>query len=115
MARRTLLFFLVCLPVRAALAWLAWKLGAEGAKRWQFYALGVVALLMAAGMAARGYQRDQGLVENKGFAGGAVYWNSYVHAAIYAAFGASFLLGVRHAWVLLVVDIAVGLGYFAAR
>ena len=64
---------------------------------------------MGAGFVFRAYQRDQGTIENKGAAGGTVYWSGYLHGTIFLLFSLFFLAGVKYAWFFLTADIFLGL------
>lgn len=64
---------------------------------------------MGAGFVYRGYQADQGTIEDKGFAGGPVYWNRYIHGTIYLVFSMFFLAGAKYAWFILSADVFLGL------
>jgi len=103
------LLFSVCLATRLALAWAAYK----------YYAylpyMGALALLPAAGFLliyAGGLRRTGAEVF-----GGRIWWNDLrpVHGLLYAAFAVLALARVRHAWVLLLADVAIGAAAFAAH
>lgn len=97
---RKLVFFLVCIPVRSALAWLVWY-------NKSIY-LSILIGLMGLGMIIRAIMRDSGKVPMKGFGGGDVYWNSYVHGILYISCAFLHYRGWKFAWSLLVADVLFG-------
>jgi hypothetical protein len=107
--KRLLLFFLGCFPVRLLLAYAAWKVCQDPGYVQAQYVLAGITAVFGFGMIYRGYQRDSGKVENQGFAGGEVYWNSYLHGFLYILFAFMLLSNFRQAWFILVVDVFIGL------
>lgn len=101
---RSLLFWTVCLGARTALAYLGFRFGGTLWFR-------AVALLIGLGLLGNALARSLGLKENKGFAGGEVYWNSAVHGLLYLVFVALASYEFPHAWVALAADVLVGIGY----
>ena len=100
MMKRPILFLLVCVPLRLALAYAAFVRVHP--------ALWVVTAAMGLGMMIRQYQRDTGRVPDTGFNGGPVYWNSYMHGSVYIAFSVLYALEVPWAWTLLLADVMGG-------
>mgnify|MGYP007022347254 CR=1 FL=1 len=110
--RRILMFILLCVPIRGFLAWCAWKLGREESDedKWKKYPLAVFTTVAGIGMITTGFLRSSGKREDKGFAGGEVYWNSYLHGSLYLLFTLLFLMDFKHAYAVLIVDVVIGLG-----
>lgn len=99
---RKLMFFIGCIPLRFFLVWLA----SYTASPWFSLVIGI----MGVGMIIRAILRDTGKVPMKGFGGGDVYWNSYVHGVLYLLFAALHYRHVRYAWTVLLFDVLIGLG-----
>lgn len=99
---RQLVFLLVCIPLRLGLAWFAWYSSSP--------IFSLLIGLAGIGMIVRAALRDSGKVPMKGFAGGEVYWNSYVHGFLYILFALLHYRHFKYAWIVLVLDVVVGLG-----
>lgn len=98
--------FVVCVAVRAAFAYVA-TIDNDDLR----VAMGVFAIAGAFGFLERACKYSD---RQKGLFNQDVWWNNmrYVHAAMYALFGA-MVLGVgrrpQWAWVVLVVDVCIGI------
>lgn len=97
-AGRTALFWLMCIPTRATIAFLAYHVSPNPPVRNVFAVLAIVA---ATGLLVN-FCRDKRV----GFSGGVVWWNwaRPVHAAVFAAYALLTFLGVAEAWYALLAD-----------
>nr|BDC17028.1 hypothetical protein [Sicyoidochytrium minutum DNA virus] len=107
---RIILFLLVCIPVRIGLAVAAgyWayldKEGDPNANTWRWV---LTALGFAIGIGfLYNYLRKNH--HGVGFFGGPRYWHSEIHGALYLAFAILVLLRIRIAFVVLIIDIFIG-------
>lgn len=102
---RILLVFLVCLPVRAALAVFAKWLGDNHPRG--LYILGTIMLVFAIRMLVANLQAKEGDV---GLFGGPVWWNTLrlVHAFLFAVFFFMSMAQSRDAWVALAASVTIG-------
>jgi len=104
--KRLIVFCLFCIPVRIALIWAAFN--APFLSNLERFLLVTFTALVGAGLVVSGALRVFGLERPVGFAGGEVYWSSFAHGAAYLVFVVLFVLNVRWAWAILLVDLAGG-------
>jgi hypothetical protein len=102
----------VCIPLRLALVALSYWYGLEGARGPTQAALGAA---IALGFAANQLLRATGARPQTGFGGGAVYWHSWAHALLFAAFAAAAAQRLPWAWALLLLDVLYGLATVLAH
>ena len=98
--QRILVFFLVCIPVRATLALLAKRASPEVLRLF-----GYLALLSGLRFAYQFYHRSGGV----GVFGGSRWWDKYalVHGFMYLAFAFAALNGSDRAWVFALADVVL--------
>ena len=100
--------FFVCVLARIGLAVLVYyNTDTEYSKY-----LAVLLFVMALGFLTRAIMRDTGVVPDKGFTGGDVYWNSYVHSLIYATAAVSLYANYQYTFMILVFDLVYGIIVF---
>lgn len=102
--KRKLLFFLVCIPVRLALAFASYKYSTSYPRLSAF-----LGLLVAIGFARQHFAGD-----NKGGFGGEVTWNRLVHASFFLAFAVSSIMK-GPSYAILLANVAYGLFTHASR
>lgn len=106
---RLLRFGLLCVPARLAFvvaSYYAVKYAGTHRRVLVFFASSVVAI--GVGLILMAALRSLGVRDKKGFAGGDVYWNSYVHGAIWVTAGCALFFERKWAWALLLVDLVYG-------
>lgn len=101
MQKRQLIGYLVCLPTRTGLAYLAYKYG----KTHRMIVSGV-ALLIAIGFMISQYNRTNN--PGVGAFGSERYWNNYIHAFLYFIFACLCFFGYENAAAILLLDVLVG-------
>ena len=106
---RLLRFFLLCIPVRLAIVVAAFFLGKKKKQAWYTMLVGLAVLAIGIGLCVFQYLRDTGKREKVGFAGGEVYWNSYVHGSIWIVAALLIFLAPKYAWIPLLIDVILGL------
>ena len=99
---RLILFFTLCIGVRGGLVYLAWKYA--GATWFR-----ILTLLIGLGLIGNGLMRTMGIRKEKGFSGGEVYWNSYIHGFLYLLFTLAAYYEMKNAWVFLLMDLFLGI------
>ena len=106
---RTRAFLLACLPLRACLAYAAWRLPPAG--------LRVYALLLLAVGAAFAYLYFAGARLAAPEGGGITWWAPYrlMHAALYLTAAAYAAQGSSVAALPLAIDVALGLALWLAK
>lgn len=109
--KRLLKFVFFCAPTRLAFAVASYFLGkkAEDKQVWYTYIFGVSLFAIGIGLCYFQFLRDTGRREKVGFAGGEVYWNSYVHGAVWIIAGIVFFVKPKFAWTVLTADLLLGL------
>ena len=106
MASPPLAFFLVCVPLRLAVAALAYYLSKKEGYPWPKLLFSAITLGISIGMIVTQYKRNQG--EKMWFAKD-VYWNLYAHGLFYLLFTALFLANFKYAWAVLLLDVVYGI------
>lgn len=114
---RFALFLLVCIPLRAAIAFTAYYLANMPVRHPRIdIAMTTVTAVIGVGFLVRRHQRNTGAIADAGTLGEPAYWNGYAHGALFLVFAAVFGVGGdqlrRHAWTLLAADVLLGLGEF---
>ena len=104
-ATRLLLVTCVCLPLRAFLVWLSFRVGVDGRAGVIQGALGAA---VALGFARNELLQRRGETAPAGFFGGRVYWHRWAHALLYAGFAAAAFAGHPRAWAFLAADVLLG-------
>ena len=109
---RFLKFLLMCFPVRVAFVVLMFYLGNKQREEATWYTLtfGAIVVGIGIGLAYFQYLRDSGKRKAVGFAGGKVYWNSYVHSCLWILAAVLYFINFKYAWVVLLLDTILGLG-----
>lgn len=103
MTNRKMLFFGGCIPIRLALALLAYLIPVK-----YLPIMGYIALLPAIGFLG---QYALGLRKTgKGFAGGDIWWTQMrpIHGVLYLLFALYAIRGHTFAWSILLIDALVG-------
>lgn len=95
-------FIFGCIPVRLLIVYVAYKIP----KQYLPY-MGMIALIIAIGFMKAFIQSKQ---SDRGFFGNKVWWNSLrlVHFIMYFLFFIATTMHYSYAWVLLLMDIAIG-------
>jgi hypothetical protein len=105
-----MLFLTGCIPARLGLAYLAKTLPAT-----YLPYMGMIAILPAIGFLflwATGSRKTGAEVF-----GGSIWWNSLrpIHAALYAIFAFMAIQRSSYAWIVLLLDVFVGIGAFTVH
>ena len=103
-----ILFFLGCIPVRILLAYIAYLLLHSSSSVYK-YSLIVATMMIGIGFWTI-YLNDWRKTGAETF-GQKIWWNSIrpLHGSLYILFAISALLGYKDAWILLAIDVIVGL------
>ena len=108
------LFLLGCIPARIGLAYIAFYFS-QKKNRHILILLSLIALVISAGFFYNYFtgSRKTGLETG----GKPIWWNNWrpVHGTIYLLFVVLTLSGVKNAWLLLALDVIIGLAAFTKR
>ena len=106
------LFLLGCIPARIVLAYIAFYFSHKAENRQMNILLSMIALVISAGFFYIYFtgSRKTGLETG----GKPIWWNNWrpVHGTIYLLFAVLTLSGVKNAWLLLALDVIIGLTSF---
>jgi len=98
-----IVFFTVCIGFRSLMAFAAYKASTQWLK-----VFGVIGMVISAGFMFQYLNKSQsGSIRGEGM----VWWNDYriVHSIMYFMFGLLALFGNRKAYVILILDVLIGI------
>ena len=106
MDKKINLFFLLCIPLRLLLVYIAYILPLNKLKY-----MGYLMLIPSIGFGNSFLKYKKG---DKGAFGGNVWWNNYrlIHSFSYAMFSIQAFLQYNKAWMILFIDAILGLIFF---
>lgn len=107
LVKKSLLFFLICIPVRAFIVWWATQTKKQ-TKPNQWLAIGIITATIGLGFL---YQHFSGSRKTGAF-GEKVYWNRPLHGTMYLVFAALWFLQIPSSYTILAIDLIIGLFTF---
>lgn len=105
---RISLFFSLCIGIRLFLVYLAYFYDNSYNHSHTKWFRGLV-FFMGLALIINASLRTLGLRPEKGFSGGKVYWNSFIHGVLYLLYVVLAFSGFKRAWIILLFDVFVGI------